>query len=232
MLRDYLRLTIDCIKTHGIVIAVKKAIILIKCKLNKEQNPGLEENITHQFPVEGSNLEQFRSCHNPEFIQNSDDSYTPRDCDAKLIAWYYPNFYKIESEGGPSNKNSLELDNVSRNVPLYNSSFQSQFSEESGICDLSMYADLKWQVELAKKYGIFGYCIDCCFSDAEITQNILGLILKNKTLNIHYCLNLCIELCAAICGEKRVQCLDCILVLKIILIFLKIYCSIFVMNGI
>ena len=48
---------------------------------------------------------------------------------------------------------------------------------------------MKWQVELANKYGLYGFCMYHYWFDGKmLLEKPVEMFLEDKSLNTHYCL--------------------------------------------
>ena len=195
VIREYLRMTVDCVKTQGVGVAVKKAFGVIRGKLANGPNPVSENDYAdYVHYIEELNLKLRMPDSNMEFIQNSGEFYEPRGGDVKLIAWYLPQYYEMEVNNKYHGKGFTEWTSVTRNIPLFTGHIQPHLPYDVGFYNLTMYDSLKRQVDLAKEYGIYGFCIDYYwFSGTRTMEKPLNLLLENKDLDIHYCLNWCTE---------------------------------------
>lgn len=107
----------------------------------------------------------------------------------KLISLYLPQFHEIEENNRAWGKGFTEWDNVKKAKPLFKDHNQPRKPLDNNYYNLTDINVLKWQVKLAQKYGIDGFCFyHYWFKDGKyVLEKPSELFLHNKNLNLQFC---------------------------------------------
>lgn len=125
-----------------------------------------------------------------EFIDMNSEAYIRQKDDPKIIAWYLPQYYQIDINDKFHGKGFTEWTNVSKAIPLFKGHKQPHIPYDLGFYRLEDVNTLRRQAELARLYGVYGFCFHYYwFSGKRIMEKPLNTLLAHKEINISFCIN-------------------------------------------
>lgn len=191
----------DCIlDTDIIIVAARIHHVIIYERIQKFLNEtGIQRIIVDPFVTDNTPedcvryveyIESINSSNNTDFVPISEKTYERQIEDAKVIAWYLPQFYKIPINDKYHGQGFTEWTNSSKAMPLYTGHYQPHIPYDVGYYDLTNVNTMIRQVELAKLYGVYGFCFHYYwFSGKRIMEKPVEMLLEHKEIQMPFCLN-------------------------------------------
>jgi len=123
------------------------------------------------------------------FTPLSDTHYTRDENDPKLIAYYLPQFYEFEQNNLWHGKGFTEWTNTTKSVPQFTGHYQPRIPIDVGYYNLNTSDAMRRQIELAKQYGIYGFCFYYYwFHGDRIMEKPIFNLLDDKSLDMPFML--------------------------------------------
>lgn len=107
----------------------------------------------------------------------------------KVIAFYLPQFHEIPENNEWWGKGFTEWVNVKKAKKLFENHNQPRVPLNNNYYNLLEDKNKRWQVNLANKYGIYGFCFYHYWFDGKLLlEKPVEQFLKDKSLNTHFCI--------------------------------------------
>ena len=107
----------------------------------------------------------------------------------KVIAFYLPQFHNIPENNEWWGDGFTEWTNVKKAKPLYLGHEQPRIPKDSNYYNLLDDNVKIWQANLAKEYGIYGFCYYHYWFDGHmLLEKPMEQMLKNKEIDIPFCI--------------------------------------------
>lgn len=109
---------------------------------------------------------------------------------AKLIAIYFPQLHEIPENNEWWGNGFTDWVNVKSAKQQYKGHYQPRIPLDNNYYDQSQLETLHWQINLAKKYAIYGFShYHYWFDGKQLLEKPTNLMLENKDLDMPFCLS-------------------------------------------
>lgn len=107
----------------------------------------------------------------------------------KVIAFYLPQFHEIPLNNEMWGKGFTEWTNVKKGKPLFEGHEQPVLPLNENYYNLLDENVMRWQVNLAKQYGIYGFCFYHYWYNGQlIMEKPILNFLHDESLNLPFCI--------------------------------------------
>lgn len=107
----------------------------------------------------------------------------------RIIAFYLPQYHAIPENDKWWGMGFTEWTNLRKAKPLFESHYQPRVPLGSHYYNLLDSDEIKWQANLAKEYGVYGFCIyHYWFTGHMLLEKPVELLLNDKSIDIPFCI--------------------------------------------
>lgn len=142
------------------------------------------EDLSNNYPEHVNLLNNRKQTYYEERIEAS---YERAATDPRLMAIYLPQFHPFEQNDKAWGRGFTEWANVTAGQPRFVGHQQPILPKDLGFYDLRLESKIKEQIDLAKKYGVYGFAFYYYwFSGKKIMDAPLESFLKNKDWDFNF----------------------------------------------
>ena len=106
-----------------------------------------------------------------------------------VVAFYLPQFHSIPENDAWWGRGFTEWVNMKKAKPLFDGHYQPRVPLGNNYYNLLDPKTLRWQVDLANKYGINGFCFYHYWFDGHmLLQKPVEMFLEDKTFDLPFCI--------------------------------------------
>lgn len=128
-------------------------------------------------------------CNKSLFVPLTNQPYQRKEGDVKIFTYYLTQFHAIPENDMAHGKGFTEWTNVASSTPLFAGHFQPKIPYDVGFYNLNNIDVMKRQAELAKLYGIYGFCFYYYwFSGKKVLEKpLVNFLHSDIDLPFHLC---------------------------------------------
>ena len=163
-----------------------------KLGLLRRAAPVLSGSLSEYTQAWHQNFSVTLGSRSPHFAPLMGGSVTVPSAAPKAVAFYLPQFHPFAENDAWWGKGFTEWTNVSKAMPQFLGHYQPRFPGELGFYDLRLPEIMARQIELARQYGIHGFCFHYYWFDGHrLLEKPIEMFLKSAEPEFDFPFCLC-----------------------------------------
>lgn len=107
----------------------------------------------------------------------------------KTIAFYLPQYHSFPENDEWWGEGFTEWTNLKKAEPLYDGHYQPRVPLDNNYYNLLENKNMEWQCEIAKKYGVYGFCFYHYWFDGHmLMEKPMEKFLNNPNCDMNFCI--------------------------------------------
>jgi len=142
------------------------------------------KDLSNNYPEHVNLLENRQKTYYEDRLE---PTYQHHEDDARTVAIYLPQFHPFAENDKAWGRGFTEWNNVTTGQPRFVGHQQPILPKDLGFYDLRVEGKLLEQIELAKKYGVYGFCFYYYwFSGKKLMEDPLNMLLAHKEWDFNF----------------------------------------------